>query len=253
MKLLINLASVDLPFTFITSLVSDFCVDGLVETVPVSSKDSYLRPSYTTSIITLVAISYQRVKAVTSPFNALMASWPYRQYIHWCTFTACRHNSVVCLAKTGNIGTKIYYSLHTTVFFAAPLLYIIFKQSLIFRSLRSRVVSMRPTSFISKSHQRHRKAAKTLAALTIAFVICWSPFMITRTLMYFRSVLPDFGWKVSQLLIFLNAGLDPLLYGYILRGKSELFFCEEGFFAVVVKKARNHRRAVTELIETYSG
>jgi len=66
--------------------------------------------------------------------------------------------------------------------------------------------------FMRKSNQRYRKAAKTLAALTIAFVLCWSPFMITR-LIYFHMVSPGVVWKASQLFIFLNAALDPLLYG----------------------------------------
>ncbi|RMX57806.1 hypothetical protein pdam_00006762 [Pocillopora damicornis] len=48
----------------------------------------------------------------------------------------------------------------------------------------------------SVHYKRHYKVARVLAALTIAFVICWSPFMVTRTMMYFH----------------LTNG-DPILYG----------------------------------------
>ena len=126
-----------------------------------------------------------------------------------------QQNIVVCFARAGNIAPKIYYSLHTTVFFATPLLYMIFIQSRTFRALRgARVAPMSSSSFISRTNQRRRKVAKTLTALTVAFVICWSPFMVTRTLMHFRLASAGFVWKVSQLLIFLNTGFDPLLYGY---------------------------------------
>ena len=122
-----------------------------------------------------------------------------------------QQNIVVCFARAGNIAPKIYYSLYTTVFFATTLLYMIFTQGGTFRSLRgARVAPMRSSSsFISQTNQRRRKVAKTLAALTVAFAICWSPFMVTRTLMHFRLASPGFTWKVSQLLIFLNTGLDP--------------------------------------------
>ncbi len=114
---------------------------------------------------------------------------------------------VVCLTTTrGNIVPQIYYSLHTTFFFVIPLLYMIFTQSRIFRALRTNSMPV-SNSFISKSNQRHIKVAKTLAALTIAFVFCWSPFMITRTLIYSHLASLGLFWRVSQLSIFLNADL----------------------------------------------
>ena len=231
MWLLINLASADLLFTllslfngigFLWRWVGGNCTCKL--------QGFLLEASYTTSIITLVAISYQRLKALTDPFNVRMNSWrnkqPIKLILIWgfsllvCSPLAYiyrvktnENGEVVCVTTTwGNTIPQIYYSLHTTIFFVVPMLYIILTQSHIYRTLR--VAPMRPTSFISRLNQRHRNAAKTLAALTTAFVICWSPFMVTRTLFYFQLASPGLGWRVSQLLIFLNAGLDPLLYGY---------------------------------------
>ena len=62
-------------------------------------------------------------------------------------------------------------------------------------------------------YKRHYKVAKVLAALTIAFVICWSLFMVTRTLLYFHFTNGGYVWRASQLLILLNTALDPILYG----------------------------------------
>ena len=42
--------------------------------------------------------------------------------------------------------------------------------------------------------------------------------MVTRTLLYFHLASYGFIWRGSQLLICLNAALDPLLYGYFIGG-----------------------------------
>ena len=83
----------------------------------------------------------------------------------------------------------------------------------IFLSLRSSVASNTSNTIASMRYKRHYKVAKVLAALTIAFVICWSPFMVTRTLSYFHFTNGGYVWRASQLLILLNTALDPILYG----------------------------------------
>lgn len=232
MWLLANLASADLFFTFLSLFNAvGFLWQWVGGSCSCKLQGFLLEASYTTSIITLGLISYQRIKALTDPFNARIRSWPNREYIKlvmiWgLSVAVCsplvyiysveteEDGDVVCLTTTrGNIVPQIYYSLHTTFFFLIPLLYMIFTQSRIFRTLRTNVMPV-SNLFITKSNQRHRKVAKTLAALTIAFVLCWSPFMIARTLIYFHLASLGLFWRVSQLLIFLNAGLDPLLYGY---------------------------------------
>ena len=232
MWLLANLATADLSFTFLSVFNSvDFWWKWVGGNSNCKLQGFLVEASYTTSIITLGLITYQRLKAVTDPFNARIRSWPNREYIKlvitWVlSLAVCsplvyiyrveteEDGDVVCLTTTrGNIIPQIYYSLHTTCFFVIPLLYVIFTQIRIFSTLRTRVTP-NSNSLFTKSNQRHRRTAKTLAALTIAFVFCWSPFMITRTLIYFHLASLGLFWRVSQLLIFLNAGLDPLLYGY---------------------------------------
>ena len=100
-----------------------------------------------------------------------------------------------------NVGRQVFYSLNAFFFFTFPLSYMIFSQSKIFRALRTRRTV--PTQ-MEASNTRHKKAAKTLLALTIVFIVGWSPFMVIRTLMYFHLAQPDVIWKSSQLLICLN-------------------------------------------------
>ena len=232
--LLANLATADLSFTFLSLFNGvGYLWQWVGGNASCKLQGFLLEASYTTSIITLVLISYQRLKAVTDPLNDRIGYWSNREHIRlvivWClSLAVCspltyiyrvkteEDGDIVCLTTTrGNSVPQIYYSLHATFFFLIPLLYTIFTQVRIFHTLRSSVIpNSNLFNLITKSNQRHRKVAKTLAALTIAFVFCWSPFVITRTLIYFRLASLGLFWRVSQLLIFVNAVLDPLLYGY---------------------------------------
>ena len=228
--LLVNLATADLLFT----LLSAFNMIGYLwrwvgGNNTCKLQGFFVEASYTTSIMTLVTISYHRLKATTDPFSSRARVWYSREYLKpviiWglsllvCTpllqiySVKTEDSNVACMTtRNGIIVSQIYYSLHTTLFFVAPLFYMIFTQIRIHLALRT---SVTPTSklFTSRAQRRHKKASKTLAALTIAFIICWSPFMVNRTLIYFRLAPKGLIWRASQLLIFLNTGLDPLLYG----------------------------------------
>ena len=125
-----------------------------------------------------------------------------------------KNGQIVCITTAwGNIGPQIYYSFHGAIFFVSPLVYMIVTLKKINRALLRRVVPMR-SIIAEETNRRHRKVVRILTALTIAFVICWSPFMITRTLIYFHLASPGVAWRASQLLICVNPALDPLLYGY---------------------------------------
>ena len=82
----------------------------------------------------------------------------------------------------GDIARQIYYTIHAFCFFLVPLVYMIVVQKRIFLSLRSNTSNI----IASVRYKRHFKVAKVLAALTKAFLICWSPFMVARTMMYFH-------------------------------------------------------------------
>ena len=111
------------------------------------------------------------------------------------------------------LAGKYTTPLHAIRFFIIPLMYMAITQRKIFRSLRANAAPM-CNSHIMRSNQRHKKVAKTLAALSLAFFSCQSMFMILRPLMYFNLVSPGPVWRAAQLMVFLNVALDPLLYGY---------------------------------------
>ena len=232
MWLVANLAFADLLFTSLTVLsVIDFFWRWVGGNGTCRPYGFLVEATYTTSIATLMLITFQRHKAVTDPFNARVQGWARKEYIKpaiawFLCLVVCspllgiyrletRGNAIVCVNTTwGDIGRQVYYSLHATFFFVLPFLYMILTQRIIHGALRARVVPTIRNSFIEKSTQRHKKVAKTLTALTISFAICWSPIMVTRTLINFHVASQGLVWRVSQLLIFLNAALDPILYGY---------------------------------------
>ena len=232
MWLVANLAFADLLFTSLTVLnVIDFFWRWVGGNGTCRLHGFLVEATYTTSITTLVLITFQRHKAVTDPFNARVQGWARKEYIKlamawFLSLFVCspladmyrletRGNATVCVNTTwGDIGRQVFYTLHATFFFVLPFLYMILTQRIIHRALCERVVPTISNSFIEKSLQQHKKVSNTLIAVTIAFAICWSPFMVTRTLINFHVASPGLVWRASQLLICLNAALDPILYGY---------------------------------------
>ena len=234
MWFVLNLATADLLFTCLTIFngIAFLCcwVGGEI----VCKLHGFLvETTYTASITTLVMISYERLTAITDPLNARARNFANKGHrkllIIWgICLAVCfpllilyrmeldqASGEFVCNNKAwGHIGRQIFYSLHAFFFFVFPLSYMIFSQSKIFLALRTRrIVPSQLSQGVERSNRRHQKVAKTLFALTIVFVICWSPFVMTRTLMYFHLTQPGAIWRVSQLLICLNALLDPIMYG----------------------------------------
>ena len=112
----------------------------------------------------------------------------------------------------GDLARQTYYTIHAFCCFLVPLVYMIVVQKRVFLSLRSNVASNTSNTIASMRYKRHYKVAKVLAALTIAFVICWSPFMVTCTL-YFHFTNGGYVWRASQLLI----DIDIVIVKYGLR------------------------------------
>ena len=196
---------------------------------------------YTTSILTLVVISFERRKAVVTPFSAratatnnkkrkIIAIWTaslvigspllyaYQVDMHPSGLLLCTNTSF------GDLGKQVYYSIHGVCTFIVPFTYMIYAQSTIFLTLRSRALTTR-NSFTTAPNNYHRKVAKTLAAYSFAFAVCWAPFMINRTLAYFHLAdgAGEYTWIGCQLLIFLNTVLDPILYGIYGENKKASF------------------------------
>lgn len=172
---------------------------------------------------------YERRKAVVAPFRARVSASDgtfAKLVVIWILSLVAGSpllyayqiendisGSLICSnTKFGDVGRQVYYSIHAACIFIVPLTYMIYAQSTIFLTLRSRVFPTQ-NAFSRVHSKRHRKVAKPLAALTAAFIVCWAPFIIVRTLMYFHLTEDGYYWRASQLLIFLNTALDPILYG----------------------------------------
>ena len=226
-----NLAIADLTFTFLSILDSiTFLWAWLGGQVTCKLQSFLIEACYTASITTLVVISFERLKAVVEPFSTrtsapegvyrkLAGLWFVSLFVASPLLYAYQaHEDSTGGMSCSNIGftdlgRQIYYSIHSICFFLVPLVYIIYAQRSIFVTLRSGVFSAQNRFSAACSNLRHRKAARPLVALTVAFVGCWSPFIITRMCMYFQLTDGGYIWRASQLLIFVNTALDPILYG----------------------------------------
>ena len=219
-----NLAVADL--TFIVWTILDFIEFEWIGGQATCKLEGFIiEVCYTASILTQVRISYERRKTVVEPLNARIVSQQgaHRKVIAiWVislitgfpllfVYGAEQDDSDAMSCDNmalGDLGRQIYYSFQGVFFFLLPLTYMVYAQITIFRTLRFQGRAA------NSKRGMHRKVAKTLAALTFAFVICWSPFIAVRTLKYFGHF-PGKGyvWRTSQALLLLNTAVDPILYG----------------------------------------
>ena len=268
-----NLAIADLTFALLSILdIISFLWTWVGGQVTCKIQCFWIEACYTTSIMTLVLISFQRIKAVLHPFNArlsdaegakrkVVALWLGSLVVcspllyAYQVVTLDLSGQIICTNRPfGDLGRQIYYSIHAVCFFIFPLVYMIYAQTAIFLALirSSRRVFPTQNAFATSYTNRHRKVAKTLAALTLAFIICWSPFMIVRTLMYFHLLSEGHVWRASQLLVMLNTALDPILYGiygenlhfrqYLRRIIIRLTFRQASKGASAVRQRRMHEQ-----------
>uniref|UniRef100_A0A3P9JCM0 Growth hormone secretagogue receptor type 1 n=1 Tax=Oryzias latipes TaxID=8090 RepID=A0A3P9JCM0_ORYLA len=75
-------------------------------------------------------------------------------------------------------------------------------------SLIGRTLWLRPKS--SRKEQGHRNTVKMLGVIVLAFVLCWLPFHVGRTI--FSLSLGSYFNLVSSVLFYLSAAINPLLY-----------------------------------------
>ena len=261
-----NLAFSDLTFTVLTLLdYIAYCWTWLGGNVTCKLQGFLIEACYTTSIMTLVVISYERRKAVIKPFTArmrpfhgekrkLIAIWmasfvtgspllyAYNVEIHASGLLFCTNSSI------GDLGKQVYYSIHGVCVFIVPLAYMIYSQSTIFVTLRSRAALLTRNNFTTAPTNFHRKVAKTLSAFSVAFAVCWAPFIVFRTLVYFHvGEGRGYAWVGCQLLVILNTVVDPLLYGIYgenMKASLQRFFKCSRFQICATTVAVNNRHWV---------
>lgn len=80
-----------------------------------------------------------------------------------------------------------------------------------------------------ESVQRRLRIIKLLATVTIVFFVLWTPFILMRILMYGDIFKNEIIWRVSQLLIFGNSGVNCFIYAFMSpafrKAFKDLFKC----------------------------
>ena len=193
MWLLVNLATADLLFTLLSvfNMIGYlWCWVGGNNTCKLQG--FFVEASHTTSIMTLVTISYQRLKATTDPFSTKEGHGFNREYLKpviiwgWSLLVCTPllqiygvktvDGNVACITtRDGFTVPQIYYSLHTALLFAVPLFYMIFTQIRIHLALRT---SVTPTSelFTSRAQRRHKKGYKDTCCTNYSICNLLVPF-----------------------------------------------------------------------------
>ena len=62
---------------------------------------------------------------------------------------------------------------------------------------------------------RNSKIVKLLVAVILVFFILWTPFIVLRLLKYFGVKIPNYVWRVSQLLILGTTSVNCVIYALI--------------------------------------
>lgn len=163
MWLLANLASADLCFTILTIFNSiAFLWQWVGGNITCKLQGFLIEASYTSTIITLLTISYERLKVTLNPINALVKRWPEKQYfkliIIWgCSLLICmpllfiyrvetQQNSVMCLArKRTNFFPQIFYSTYNNFLCSSTGVY----------DLHTKLHFSNPTSSVHSNHGLH--------------------------------------------------------------------------------------------------
>lgn len=228
-----SLASADLMFT----LLSIFDLVGFIRGGdwfggnPVCKVQSFLiEACYTVSILTLVAISRERLKAMSSPVLARAQRSVERTIlpiIIWVTgILTCtpllyayyikedeKTGKSMCVNEyMGDRGRQIYYAIQAGILFLLPLGFMSYAHIRIFKVLSHHVMLRNSIMSHNKEGLNQSKITKMLAVVTLVFFICYGPFMVIRALRYFYIYNGDVAWRMGQMMIFTQAAVNPIIY-----------------------------------------
>lgn len=256
-----NLASTDLLFIWTTVLdiiyfVSDRWIGG---SISCKVQSFLLETTYAASILTLVQISHERLKAITKPLltrtiplstkNTLM-----RLFLLWfVALSLCSPLLYAYSIKQGKNGLKVcnnektwpdiarqlYYVLRAFFLFCFSLMFMIWAHYKIFKSLSTNIVPVVSQHCVTK--YRQRKVSKMLTVVTGAFFALWMPFIVTRTLLYFHITENQTVFRFSQLLVCIGAAVNPFIYGIY---SNEFGSCLRSIFRCNKSRIENQSRVV---------
>ena len=222
-----SLAAADLLFAILTTFELAYFFEGDWPGGDVVCKiqSTFIEISYTASILTLVTISNERSRSVASTSLVRNQSFSQRTVfikVVWIVaFIVCtplfygyttqeEKGKELCVnTNWGDYGRQVYYSLHALLIFICPLLFMLWAHIKIVRVLNSHIKNRRGVTTVES---KQRKVTKMLAVVTLVFFFCWSPFIFVRALRYFYVYEGNEVWKLTQLMIFGNSAVNPILY-----------------------------------------
>ncbi|XP_037871467.1 neuropeptides capa receptor [Bombyx mori] len=197
------------------------------------------------SVLTVVAFSMERYVAICHPFHncalsafkraifAILIIWlisvvfaiPLTNYRkpHSLTFS---EYSRVCLLTTER-DLHSYLAGISVTFFFIPMTILAVAYTRIALTIRSRILSA-AESLKSRANrgQQDKTAMKVLAAVVIAFFICWAPFHVQRLVNYKISEgLKGPLYAFTGVLYYLSATTNPILYN-VMSKRYRLAFRE---------------------------
>ena len=204
---------------------------------------TFIEISYTASILTLVAISHERSRSVTSTTLARNRSSAHRtiviKILWFVSVIVCvplfygyateeENGKQLCLnTNWGDTGRQAYYILQAILIFICPLIFMIWAHTKILRVLHAHI---RNTTGVGTIESKQQKVTKMLAVVTLVFFCCWAPFIFVRALRYFYIYEGNEIWKLTQLIIFGNSAANPILYcfysGQFRRSFKEIIQCK---------------------------
>jgi len=78
-----------------------------------------------------------------------------------------------------------------------------------------RVLSRRKTSSKYKQIRSRKKVIKILVTVTMTFFILWTPFIVTRMILYYDLPVHVYVWRGTQLLILSSTAVNGLIYAFM--------------------------------------
>ena len=240
-----SLAFADLLFAILSTFdTSYFCLgDWPGGNAMCKIQGCLIEISYSASILTLVAISYERIRSVTSTTLARNRGVEHRTIVVkllWLVSVATcaplfygyatkeEKGKQLCLnTNWGDGGRQTYYILQAILIFICPLMFMVWAHTKILRVLKAHIKN---SSGIGSVGSKQHKVTKMLAVVTLVFFCCWSPFIMVRALRYFYVYEGNELWKLTQLIIFGNSAANPILYcfysGQFRRSFKDIIVCK---------------------------